>query len=544
MERSRRLYTLFLEQMQEMKNFRQQYPGESSNPHFEQNGSDLELLMEAMGLFAARTRKVSRDAVEAVHYRTFQQIYPFLLNPVPAMGMIRARPGSLFTETTVLPGGSEIAVENPQGETVFLRTVRDLRILPVRLAGTDLLLLPGGGFRLLLMLESNIARNDAPGTLSFCLDYLGDYLRSLRFFHLLKTHLSGAFVCYGGRADEHSRGKPAGVSFGVPSGDPVGMHPIEKERFFFHYPEQELFLNVALPESPRNWEKFTICLDLDRNWPAKTVINPQLFKLFCVPVENLRRDTARPISCNGMKDRYLVAHPDVPGGFRLQGITGVYLTGPDGSAPMHPGILSGKEGAYEILQDAEPAWDRKTWLSFNLGDAFENPALVFLEGIWHQPEAATQLTDTQRPQLFRRKIPGIDWELSGRIALPAESRFHEEMDVFLGLLSLKNRAVISREELICLFSCLGTVWTGKFAPIRELLEGLESVETVDTLKGARRIYNLVFLKLEPDFVPLVETFAAHAEAVLDAWFPNSAIEVTWESWPRTRAVVWETPLSG
>ena len=136
-----------------------------------------------------------------------------------------------------------------------------------------LLPLPSGHLRLVLDLRARSPRQEPVGLLRFHVRYLDDYPISLQILHELRTRLRKALVVYHEPVLESSQGPACEVSFGsVPEHDHeppgAGMHPLSRIRSFFHFPEQELFLNVAVPPSKRPWSRLSLCLDLEPPWPS------------------------------------------------------------------------------------------------------------------------------------------------------------------------------------------------------------------------------------------------------------------------------------
>ena len=171
--------------------------------------------------------------------------------------------------------------------------------------------------------------------------YLDDYATSLRALYNLRVHLQKATVVYDQSVDDKTVGAPCQVSFGsLPEasdsaeGEP---HPIEAVRSFFHFPEQELFLNVQIPPAQRAWSHVSLCLDLGPDWPRSPAPSPDLFQLGVVPVINLRRDSAQPITLDGTQDAYPIRYP-LPGR-ALKIVAGeVWLRGRGGLSAVPAGV--------------------------------------------------------------------------------------------------------------------------------------------------------------------------------------------------------------
>ena len=148
------LYRAFLEEMNALENFRIAYASEHPYVPLDRDDPDVKRLMEAQAFFAARTRISSVSHIQAVQRRIFQQFFPYLLTPLPAMGLMQAKISGQFVEPVFLPKGSELAVSPRPDATAFFRTMCDLHILPIALQHFKMLLLPGKGYRLILNFET------------------------------------------------------------------------------------------------------------------------------------------------------------------------------------------------------------------------------------------------------------------------------------------------------------------------------------------------------------------------------------------------------
>jgi len=344
------LYKLFLEHMHELENFRMSYAAMHPATPLDREDPDVRRLTEAMAYFAARTHMAGIRNIVDFRRRIFQQFFSYLLTPLPAMGMIRPKLTGQFGEPVSLPKGSEIAVSSETKGTAMFRTLHDLRILPISLVDLKMLLLPNRGFRVLLSLRAPYSRSDDIGQLRFHINHLDDYQASLRVLHGLKKHMRKASVVFDEKVSEDTRGTPCELSFGAPRDmdEEEWPHPLQRERFFFHFPHQELFLTVQLPSQVRNWREFTIFFDLDSQWPRSMMLNQDVFQLFAVPIVNLNRAMAQPVASDGTRERYAIRHPEAEYKFHLHSVKGVYRVKDNSMVPMRAGILSGGSGSYEI----------------------------------------------------------------------------------------------------------------------------------------------------------------------------------------------------
>lgn len=531
-----KLYRVFLEEMHELENFRMEYAARHPSTSLDRDDPDVKRLVEAMAFFSARTHMAGMNNIASSRLRIFQQFFSFLLSPLPIMGMIQALPTGKLSETAVLPRGDKILVSQDKAKGVILRTLKDLRILPVSLSGTKLLLRPDKGFRLIITIESMYERTDSIGRISLNIDHFNNYQASLLIFDTLKSHLTKASVIFDQKVDETSKGLACNISFGNTQDENEIKkredHPLQKARVFFHYPQQDLFMSVDVPEKKQAWKQFTICIDLDPEWPRKVVLNKDIFRLHTVPVENLIKGTTAPFIYDGTKERFLIAHPETDQGYELQSVQGVYKIEKGGMIPLRAGILSGGEGAYEIEQKSGRDGKTRYFLNLHYSAAFMEPVTIVVDALWHQPWFSGSISKQVKALPYSRDIAGVNWDLSENIVSHQENRFQENMDEFMHLLTIKNKSILSQEDITALLQMLGSVWQGNFKPVKDLFYGVR-VEQVPLSDGKVRgmlklVYTLLFKECEPSSVPLLKIFTQQTGKILDAWISEAVIETRME----------------
>ena len=526
----------FLEEMKLLENFRLDYLAGHPGLPLDRDDPDVRRLIEAMAFFSARSRLAAVSNVVALQLRIFQQFYSYLLAPLPAMGILRAMPKGQFVEPTLLPKGAELSVSPGSGGLGLFRTTRDLRILPISLGELTMLLSPDKGYRLLLRFNASFARNDEIDRLELHINHLNDYLASLRVFHALREHFAGCSVVFDAKADETTRGVPCDMTFGPPAEDEPDdetPHPLQKEQSFFHLPEQELCVSVLVPSPPRNWRRFTVMIDLDRNWPRALVLNRDVFHLFCVPIVNLRRSMAQPILCDGTKERYAIRHPKSDLGFEPHTILGVYEITKTGMKPIRAGIISGESGSYEIVRVPDRKGGMTQWLGLHLPRAFEKPVNIAVDGLWLQPWFSEAMAESRSIAPYSRNIGGVGWEFLGEPVAHIENDFLAGLESYMHLLTMTNKTVLGTDDVACLLQTLGSIRRGEFREMIRSLAGVR-VEEVQGRNGngkgmLKYVYYLHFREYEPAMRPLMEVLAAHVGNILDNWISEGEVELRIET---------------
>jgi hypothetical protein len=300
---------------------------------------------------------------------------------------------------------------------------------------------------------------------------------------------------------------------------------------FFHFPRRELFVTVKLPAPPRNWSRFSLCLDLGPKWPRNLRLNRDVFQLFVVPVMNLQRTLASPVICDGTQDVYPIRHPAGDAQFSLHSVRGVYKVEKGGAlTPLVAGTLASGNGTYEIEEQVGADGGQRHSLELHLPDAFDEPRTISIEALWLQRWFSSAAGQKLTPSPYRRSIPGIRWEVLGEMVPHRESGFGEGMDSFLHLFVLQNKRTLSQEDIVILLQTLNSVWTGPFAAVRDLLREVRVEEVPLKGEGAgtmlKLVYHLVFEEAEPF---LLRAFVRHLQKILDAWISDAALEVRMET---------------
>jgi type VI secretion system protein ImpG len=107
------LYKAFLLEMEALEKFRMGYTALHPAAPLGREDQDVRRLTEALALFTARTRLAGQRAISRSTMRLFQQHFPYVLSPMPAMGMLRAVTGKHFVDASELPRGTQVRLSSP-----------------------------------------------------------------------------------------------------------------------------------------------------------------------------------------------------------------------------------------------------------------------------------------------------------------------------------------------------------------------------------------------------------------------------------------------
>lgn len=527
-------YAEFVGELSALDGFFDQRASELAHFKLDRQDPDVDRILEAMAFFTVRSRLLARSSFRDAVERLTRGQLDYLLTPMPAMALLQAKVKGL-SAPAVLPRGEEVRLVTPDRATGVFTTTRRLDILPLGVHSAEVKLGRGRGHQLVIRLDASVPLRTPAEPLSIFIDYLGDYRASLHLLHLLERHVTAVKVAYD--EDDDGRAVPCKPSFGAPraadpsAADDDGVHPIERIRSFFHFPAQELFFNVALPPRASHFEHAYIYLDLDEEWPANLRVNKEVFQLFVVPVQNLRRADAQAITCDGTRDSYPVldakpvpedGRPIVP--TVVHSIVGVYQLNERGREPIPPGTVSDTGAVHDVQQVGNDPSTVAYRLLLEIPGAFTKPRKVFADARWYQPSFDAHAGGRLDPSLQMRRVEGVVWEIRGDLQPHRRSPLWNDAAGLLHVLSLKTRTVLSRDELVRLMRLLGADDKGTYRGIPDLVASVTVRESPERSRGGapvKFIYEAAWREHEVELEGLVEGFARTLAAFLDAWIPDA-----------------------
>ena len=265
--------------------------------------------------------------------------------------------------------------------------------------------------RIKLRFQGPFRSNDELGKIRLYVNQLGDYQASARLHDLIRSNLENAIIHFGQDGElERSQWTSVDVSTPNPkvSGQNISWHPLELERWFFQLPEQDLFIDVDVPNTPRNWQFFQIHLDI-HDWPSSIRLSPDAFKLYVVPAANVVRDFADPVLFDGTSESIAVRHPNRSYDYKPHSILGVYRAKDGEFQPLLNGLIADQSGTFRLLANDHSKTQRASRVSINLPEAFESPTTISVEALWHQPwfsEWAENVLKSNRIGQQRQRLSG------------------------------------------------------------------------------------------------------------------------------------------
>ena len=534
MDDTDRLYQDFLSEMDTLERFRQRYLQTHPSAPVEREDPDVRRLLESMAFFSVQTRRATLHNLRATWLRLFSSFFDFLLEPLPACAMVRAAPTPKMAEAVVMPRGTELRLTPEEGVAGSFRLQRDLRVLPIELEGTRLVEREEGGFRLILDFVSVLkehSRKDAVGLLSLYVNHLDEYRSSLAVYHSLRQHLEKVSVVYDRRADETTSTAPCKHSYRHPEEIEDASdfsHPMRRVRGFFQLPEQGLFLHVQVAQHSKEWKRFSLCLDLKKEWKVGRSPNPDFLVPFVAPVVNLKAEPAQLLSVDGTRSEFPVLSQSAGRDFQLQSVTGVYEITPAGRSPMRPTHLPGEGASYELEEVLANDLSSRYRLVVRMPQAFTEPRGVLVEALWFQPRFASQAIAPFKVSTPGRHVEGLGWELAGALQPQRESPLRDDVKALTELLAWKIRPTLKLDQLLPLLTWLGTPVEGAFRPIIPLMKELKVSTLPDGAmrgSGLKHVYELELDAFEPAAEPLVVSLLEQVKEILGAWNAEASVEL-------------------
>ncbi len=527
---SERIYLDYLNELDALERFRQRFLGAYPTVPLDREDPYVRRLIESMAFFAVQTRLATQHNLRSTWLRLFSSFFDFLLQPLPAVALVQALPAERMTETVALSRGTELRLSPAHGAAGSFRTRRHLRILPISQAGTEVVRLPDGRFRLILRYESAFPRRDPVGLFSLHVRHLDEYRPSLAVFHALRKHLLQVGVVYDAQANEASQGTPCEFSFGEAPAelDDVAAytHPLQQVRSFFQMPEQGLFLHVSVPSHRKEWSNFSLCLDLDKSWTVGRSSHPDFLHPFVVPVENLKAEPAQPIVADGTRSEYPIRSMTAGRDMQLHSVSGVYVLGKAGRTAMRPAFLPGEGPSYELDETIDEEMRARHSLLVRMPEAFLEPRKLLVEALWYQPQFVSEAAGRVSISTPSRHVEGLGWQLVGRLEPHRESALRNDVAGLTRLLAWKVKSTLERNELAALLNYLGTPAE---EPFRRVLPWMRELKATVAPDGALRgsgllhVYELLLEPFDASAEPLVACFLEQVQQLLAAWNGEASV---------------------
>lgn len=570
------LFERFLGELTALDDFRQEYAQRYEFQGLGRDDQDVQRLIEAMAFYRARTRLRAERGLLEYKLHTLEQLFPYLLSPMPAMALLYPILASNMTDSRDLPEHAEVVVASaaPDAQTRprAFRTLRAAAIYPLRLVtGSVRLTRRGaasarggaptragdlmGDARAGAALAPEIER--VPWTLTFdvapsptgspskrffedpsrslrelCL-YVnpgGDVLTAVRLYDALQQscqRVTARFFADGSERHQTSAARPR---FGAPSAaDAACENPIEAVRRAIHFPLAQLCVRVPLSGAPSEWTRLSIEIELDARWPSSLSVADQSFLLNAVPVENLVRRGAEPIEIDGTALETRVQAPENTQHLRVREVIGVYAADPNvpgAREPIFPRSLL-DEGYAVTARGTGVA--REVWLETDavLG-VVGAPGRLYVDASWYDPDPRVPLARDAVVRAEAHDLGALTWRLADPLERPSDSPIMGDSALLDRLLDLLGRAPRSARDLTLLLQVLGVEESGVFGRIPRHIQsvGAGLVPDSQSATGSMRNYDVVLSQLPSVLLPAARLLFSLLPTVLATWCGDPAVRVS------------------
>jgi type VI secretion system protein ImpG len=344
---------------------------------------DVERLLEGFAFLAARIRERMDDSVPEIVHDLAEILLPHFLRPVPACAVLELSPlpGALRARLRV-PAGSEVASVPVEGTACRFRTSADVDLLPatVQEAVLDQALGSTPVLRLQVQIAPQaLAAAFQPAGLRLYLH--GEYPLASTLFLWFARHLRGVRVkaLSSGRTAELPASAlrlpglgPELTLLPWPALAPTGYRALQE---YFTLPQKALFVELGGLDAVKDLAEERLELSFQMDRPPELPARPgrDAFRTNCVPVVNLFRSAAEPVSVEAIGEEHLLRAVELaPGHMAIHGVesvTGV-PTGPGErfAYPPFTGFAHGARGPgaryYRLRRTLSPVdGELDTWIS-------------------------------------------------------------------------------------------------------------------------------------------------------------------------------------
>lgn len=514
-----KIYQAYLEELQFIERFRSSHVSLYGETPVDTDDPYTKRLIESLAFFGARARLQGTEKIVQIHQNLFRQYFPYLINPIPAFGMLQMQPSIRFPEKVVFPVGSELIFKTKNQLKAIFQTLDEITIFPFSQKNFHFARKIGEGWQCSIEFISPHINTDEVGTLKLYINHLNSFLSSLSVSFALQYALEKVHVFYDDGKEKNPKGKNCVIQYGYNSETrKVFSHNVEQLRSLLHFHQQELFINIEIPPSGKRWKSFTLVFDLNDRWPESLKLNGESFLPYVVPIINLKKAYAEPVFHDGTKDSYPVLHPEPTHKFELHTVTNVSEILPTGTKPITPGFLGIQgEGSFEIDYFNHE-------LTLNLPNAFQQPKTVMIEALWTQSWFSNYVNDELELIFPEAQTLGIHVRQLGSIHR-YETTLEDDPNFLIRILSLKNQNRLSINEIIFIMNIMKKLNNSHYDAIPSLIKDLKINEGFNQQQMNAFIEYEFFLNdLGGQRWELVLLFFKYVNDLLNCWLSSFEVE--------------------
>ena len=514
-----KIYQAYLEELQQLEKFRASHISLYGDTPLDSEDPNTKRLIEALAFFGARARLHGVNQITQIHERLFRQYFPYLVNPLPAFGMLQITPSIRYPERVSLPAGSELIFKTSNELKASFQTLEPLEVFPLFLKNFKFEKEERGGWRCLIEYTSLHVSTEEIGSMKFYINHLNSFFSSLRVLFAIQHTFVKAQVFYD-PTDEMTddQGLECAVDCGSSVKDrSIFSHEMEQIRSLLHFPQQELFLKFSIPPCKKRWKRVIFCLDLNEKWPDSIKLSADSFLPFIVPIANFKKAYADPIICDGTKNAYPLLHPEPIHQFELHTVLSVAKILSRGAKPLKPGILGKMGDSYEV-----DSFNKE--LLLDLPDAFQNPETISVEALWTQPWFSDYMNVELELQFKEAQIFGLGVRLLGSLH-QHERTIEDDSNFLIRVLSLKNQNYLQLNEILFIMNAMKKLSGSFFDNMSDWILELKTRQRMDQKNFTSVIEYEFFLKnWNGQRWELAVLFFKYVNKMLNSWLPHFEIE--------------------
>lgn len=514
-----KIYQAYLEEMHSLEDFRATHTAIHRNTPLELiEDPDTLRLVESLAFFSARTRLQGLHRIAQIHQILFRQYFSFLVNPLPAMGLMQVQPSLRVPEQVEIQEGAELVCNTYDGRKATFQTLNPVKVFPLFADKFNFYRKVQGGWRLEMTYHCPHICNEELNAISFYINHLNSFFGSVRFYFALRRSLESAIIYYDETEIKNKEGTPCKVQFGSSKQRRVFNHPLEKIRSLLHFPEQELFINLHIPLREKKWQSITLCFDLNDDWPENLAISKESLLLFTTPIVNLKTEKSEPIECDGTKDGYPILYPNPIHHFILHTVLGVFEVVPNGMRPIKPGILDKRGSNYEI-----DFFQQQIYLE--LPGSFQHPRKVSVDALWTQPWFSDYVDQEFKIRFVEDQFSHFNITLLHQMRTHETTAMANDPKFLVRVLALKNQNKLNLSEILFLMNALKNIDDSYFKFVPSLIKDLQVSQQIDrTGLGPTVCYQFHLREWDGRNWEIVVLFFKYLNDILNCWLSNFHVE--------------------
>lgn len=525
MSKTQNQQSIFDEEMTFLSNIQTRFSHTHGQVPVEHQDPDVKRLIEAMGAFMAKGRLAGTAQIDQLHKRVFQQLLPYISSPIASMGLLQGNTRYL-TEATQIKKGSNFSITSDDDDKGEYQSLHNSPLKPIMIEkvgyASDDITTGETDSQIKIMIKSY---TQVPGPLTHLPVYLSinnNFGLTCQFIKMLSQNMVSVAAVFDGHdlyAGRFSFGKCESQKLDNANENLVidksisEAHPIDKIRRFFQLPQQENYLNLYFDGSPQRWKSCELKLILNAPWPNNIKLSADFFKLGIICVENIVKQNAESFSFDATQSAHPVRPLSTSPDLKLLKCLGVYQGALKDKHLLRPGILQSGNGAYELHLQG----DEHPLIDIQLTEAFTQPVKITLEAQWHQPNFSAHLWKKLTARTIQLDITGLEC-LVYTPPVPFVPLSDNQPHSLLELSLLKNKDVLSLEEIIFILESLGSVFAREFRSVKPLLNELH-ILSIDH-------YAFVIPDIDLQTNALLECFLKKLQQLLKLWLPHNTTKIT------------------